>query len=84
MFIVLDVKDMVLSEMYPPFAIAYHLGTVNGSFCTLHKQYDRSDMWVMKEQNQWSKIYSFRLPLSVEEFLWGAISHRISLSTTRC
>ncbi|KAM0019356.1 putative F-box domain, galactose oxidase/kelch, beta-propeller, F-box associated interaction [Helianthus debilis subsp. tardiflorus] len=64
-FIVLDVKDMVLSEMHPPFVIAYPLGTVNGSLCTLHKQYEnRIDMWVMKEQNQWSKIYSFNLPLS--------------------
>ncbi|KAK9052294.1 hypothetical protein SSX86_028923 [Deinandra increscens subsp. villosa] len=65
--IVLDVKDMVLSEMDLPFKNDHSwdlLGMVNGRLCALKfVGYSGYDMWVMKEQKQWSKIYSFRSPL---------------------
>lgn len=66
--IVLDLKDMLLSEMCLPFEITKEfllslLGTINGScLCSLYPiSLHGFDMWVMKEQDRWSKIYSFEL-----------------------
>ncbi|KAJ0729751.1 putative F-box domain-containing protein [Helianthus annuus] len=54
--IVLDVKDMLLSEMNLPLSFEQPrlLGTVGGCLCALLG----CTMWVMKEHNQWSKVYS--------------------------
>ncbi|KAI3682320.1 hypothetical protein L1987_82220 [Smallanthus sonchifolius] len=65
--IAFSVKDMVLSEICPPFKIRREfclslLGTMDGYLCSLQPiTNSRFDMWVMKEENQWSKIYSFEL-----------------------
>ncbi|XP_076947724.1 putative F-box protein At3g16210 [Bidens hawaiensis] len=63
---VLNVKSNGLSKMNLPFD-PHLLGTLNGYLCALHRGSDTNaefNMWVMKEQNQWSKIYSFKFPLN--------------------
>ncbi|KAM0058605.1 putative F-box domain-containing protein [Helianthus debilis subsp. tardiflorus] len=70
MLIAVDVKDLVLSEICLPFEIKRGwyltpLGTINGCLCSLNQITDsKFDMWVMKEHDQWSKIYSLELPLN--------------------
>ncbi|KAK1434237.1 hypothetical protein QVD17_11156 [Tagetes erecta] len=67
MLIAFDVKDMVVSEICPPFKITRgfylnHLGTMDGYLCSLQPiTNSKFDMWLMKEETQWSKVYSFEL-----------------------
>ncbi|KAM0058625.1 putative F-box domain-containing protein [Helianthus debilis subsp. tardiflorus] len=68
--IAVNVKDLVLSEICLPFKInrgwyLNPLATINGCLCSLNQiTASKFNMWVMKERDQWSKIYSFELPLN--------------------
>ncbi|KAD4384739.1 hypothetical protein E3N88_24907 [Mikania micrantha] len=67
MLIAINVNDMVISEICLPFQIGSELilnplGTMDGYLCSLQPITNGGfDMWVMKEENQWSIIYSFQL-----------------------
>ncbi|PWA81895.1 F-box domain-containing protein [Artemisia annua] len=66
LLIVLNVKDMVLSEMHLPFAKSFiraHLGTIDGCLCSLNKvNANKFELWVLKEhgvEKSWLPKCSF-------------------------
>ncbi|MFS8032845.1 putative F-box domain, leucine-rich repeat domain superfamily, F-box-like domain superfamily [Helianthus anomalus] len=68
--IAVSVKDLVHLEICLPFKInrgwyLNPLATINRCLCSLNQiTASKFNMWVMKEHDQWSKIYSFELPLN--------------------
>ncbi|PWA42974.1 F-box domain-containing protein [Artemisia annua] len=73
MLIVLDVKEMVVSELCLPFRRPYdfhhstRLGLIDGCLCLLNKSINKTefDLWVMNEKSIWLKRCSFTLALDL-------------------
>ncbi|GJY39220.1 F-box domain containing protein [Tanacetum coccineum] len=71
MLIVLDVKEMVVSELHQPFQRPYNfihttrLGLIDGCLCLLDKNLKKTefDLWVVTEKSVWLKRCSFTLAL---------------------